>query len=92
LALHPQVRAFISATDPSRPKLHELAPAAARAQAAGAVSRIGPGPDVPAEGVKSDTHRARVQSQADASAVEPGATALDDRQARRHGSSVAGHA
>ena len=46
LPLHPQVRAFISAADPSRAKLHELEPEAARAQAAGVVSLIGPGPEV----------------------------------------------
>jgi acetyl esterase len=46
LALHPQVKAFIGTADPSRPKLHELEPEAARAQAAGVVSLIGPGPEV----------------------------------------------
>src|SRR5262245_2509479 len=46
LPLHPQVKGVISATDPSRPKLHELEPEAARAQAAGVVARIGPGPEV----------------------------------------------
>jgi acetyl esterase len=46
LPLHPQVKAYISAADPSRPRLHELEPAAARAQAASVVSLIGPGPDV----------------------------------------------
>jgi hypothetical protein len=41
----------------------------------------GPAAEMPAEGVKSDTHRARVQPQARV-AVEPGATALDDTQER----------
>jgi len=44
--LHPQVQAFIDEADPRRPKLYELEPAAARAQAAGAVALIGPGPAV----------------------------------------------
>jgi acetyl esterase/lipase len=44
--LHPQVQAFIDAADSSRPKLHELEPAAARAQAAGVADLIGQGPDV----------------------------------------------
>jgi len=44
--LHPQVQAFIDQADPRRPKLYELEPAAARAQAAGAVALIGPGPAV----------------------------------------------
>jgi acetyl esterase len=45
-SLHPQVQAFIDAADPRRPKLYELAPEAARAQAAGVAALIGPGPDV----------------------------------------------
>jgi acetyl esterase len=44
--LHPQVRAFIDAADPRRPKLYELTPEAARAQTAGVVALIGQGPDV----------------------------------------------
>ena len=44
--LHPQVQAFIDEADPSRPKLYELEPVAARAQAAGAAALIGPGPAV----------------------------------------------
>ena len=44
--LHPQMQAFIDEADPRRPKLYELEPAAARAQAAGAVALIGPGPAV----------------------------------------------
>ena len=44
--LHPQVQAFIDAADPRRPRLYELEPAAARAQVAGVVALIGPGPDV----------------------------------------------
>jgi acetyl esterase/lipase len=46
--LHPQVQAFIDAADPRRPKLYELQPAAARAQAAGVAALIGPGPAVAA--------------------------------------------
>jgi acetyl esterase len=44
--LHPQVQAFLDAADPRRPKLYELEPEAARAQAAGAAALIGPGPEV----------------------------------------------
>jgi hypothetical protein len=45
-SLHPQVQAFIDAADSRRPKLYELEPAAARAQAAGVVALIGQGADV----------------------------------------------
>jgi acetyl esterase len=44
--LHPQVQALIDAADPRRPKLYELAPEAARAQAAGVAALIGRGPEV----------------------------------------------
>ena len=46
--LHPQVQAFIDQADPRRPRLYELDPAAARAQAAGVAALIGPGPAVAA--------------------------------------------